>query len=81
MLYEVAIIERPTPKAAEDGACERLVFGPAAVVAKDEQGAVLAAAELMHDREQKLSDDTPTESVPTANLEVLVRPFRESDEY
>ena len=64
MLFEVAILEKPTKADAENGATEKLVFGPKAVVAKDSQGAVLAAV---------LGDDKPT--VDMNKAEVLVRPF------
>lgn len=63
-LFEVAIIEKPTKKEAEEGAGEQLVFGPKAVVAKDAQGAVLAAI---------LGGDKP--ALNMARAEVLVRPF------
>ena len=43
MLYEVAILETPTKKEAEEGKTERLVFGPRAVIANDPQSAGIAA--------------------------------------
>jgi hypothetical protein len=43
-LFEVAITEMPTKKEAEDGAQEKLVMAPKAVVAKDQQSAAVAAA-------------------------------------
>jgi len=42
-LFEVAILERPTKKEAEEGASERLVFGPKAIIAADGQSAAIAA--------------------------------------
>lgn len=63
-LFEVAIIEKPTKKETEEGTQERLVFGPRAVVAKDSQGAVLAAV---------LGDERP--ALDMSRAEVLVRPF------
>lgn len=63
-LFEIAIIEKPTKKEAEDGAAEKLVFGPKAVVAKNDQAAVLAAI---------LGSDKPT--LDLSKIEVLVRPF------
>ena len=42
-LFEVAILERPTKKEADEGAGERLVFGPKAIVANDAQSAAIAA--------------------------------------
>lgn len=64
-LYEVAILQRPTKKEAEDGICETLVFGPTSVVAADEQGAVVSAV-----RKGTVSTD-----VDDSRLSVLVRPF------
>ncbi len=63
-LYEVAILERPTKKEREDGASEKLVFGPKAVVAADPQSAAIAAV---------LSGEAP--KVENSRMEVLVRPF------
>jgi len=51
-LFEVAILENPTKKAAEEGANQKLVFGPKAVVARDQQAAAINAvlgAELSKD--------------------------------
>lgn len=62
-LFEVAIIETPTKKAEEEGAQERLVFGPKAVVAKNAQAAAIVASRDMDD------DADP------GRMEVLVRPF------
>jgi hypothetical protein len=42
-LYEVAILEKPTQKEAEEGKSERLVLGPKAVVANDPQSAAISA--------------------------------------
>ena len=63
-LYEVAILERPTKKEAEDGKSERLVFGPKAIVANDPQSAAIAAV---------LDGEKIT--VDRARMQVLVRPF------
>lgn len=65
-LYEVAIIEKPTKKQAEeDGVQDKLVFGPKAVIARDPQGAAVAAV---------LDGSFPKEADRT-RMEVLVRPF------
>lgn len=64
-LFEVAILEKPTKKEAEEGKTERLVFGPVAVVAKDTQGAAIAA----------VLDKTADVVVDRQRMEVLVRPF------
>lgn len=64
-LYEVAILERPTKKDAEDGSPERLVFGPKAVVARDPQSAAISAV---------MDGDIPKD-LDRQRMEVLVRPF------
>ena len=63
-LFEVAILEKPTPKQAEEGVQERLVFGPKAVVANDPQSAAISAV---------LDGEKP--QVDRSRMEVLVRPF------
>lgn len=62
-LYEVAIIEKPTKKEAEDGAVEKLILLPTPVIARDSQGAGIAAVV-----KAKLEVDLQ-------RCEVLVRPF------
>lgn len=64
-LFEVAIIEKPTKKDAEEGASEKLVFGPKAVVARDGQSAAISAV---------MGGDVPKE-LDRQRMEVLVRPF------
>jgi hypothetical protein len=64
-LFEVAILEKPTKKEAEDGKGEHLVFGPKAVVATDAQSAAISA----------VLDEGATIKVDRARMEVLVRPF------
>lgn len=63
-LFEVAIIEKPTKKEAEDGATEKLVFGPKAVIANDQQSAAIAAVM-----------GTEKLTVDMNKAQVLVRPF------
>lgn len=63
-LFEVAIIETPTKKDAEEGKCERLVLGPKAVIASDSQSAAIAAV---------LDSDKP--EMDRTRMQVLVRPF------
>jgi hypothetical protein len=63
-LFEVAILEQPTKKDAEEGKGERLVFGPKAVVANDAQSAAISA---VLDGEKIDAD--------RARMQVLVRPF------
>lgn len=64
-VFEIAIIEKPTKKAAEDGAIERLIFGPKAVVAKDSQSAAIGAV---------MGGDMP-KNVDLTRIDVLIRPF------
>lgn len=64
-LFEVAILENPTKKAAEDGTGQKLVFGPKAIIARDQQSAAINAV---------LDGGVPAD-VERSRLEVLVRPF------
>lgn len=65
-LFEVAIIQKPTKKEAEEGtATEKLLFGPKAVMARDGQSAAIAAV---------TGTDAP-QGLDMARAEVLVRPF------
>lgn len=67
-LFEVVILEKPTKKDAEDGAVERLVFGPKAIISRDEQSAAITA----------VMDNTGGEiKVDRQRMEVIVRPFAE----
>lgn len=66
-LFEVAILETPTKKEAEDGKGERLVFGPSAVVASDAQAAAISA--VMD------AKDKPFDAIDRQRMQVLVRPF------
>lgn len=58
-------MQKPTKKEAEDGAAEKLVFGPKCVVARDGQSAGIAAV---------MDGDRPTD-IEMSRCEVLVRPF------
>jgi hypothetical protein len=73
-LFEVAVLQRPTKKEAEDGANEILVFGPKAIVAKSEQSAVVGA--IMQAQAQRPESETSTSGLDVNKLEVLVRAFR-----
>lgn len=64
-LFEVAILEKPTKKEAEEGASEKLVFGPKAVVARDSQSAAIAA----------VMDGGVPKELDRQRMEVVVRPF------
>lgn len=66
-LFEVAIIEKPTKKEAEEGALEKLVFGPKAVIAADGQSAALSAV---------LQNQTDMAKIDPARITVLIRPFQ-----
>ncbi len=65
MLYEVAVIQKPTVKERESGELEKLLIGPVTLVASDERSAALRVT-LDH-----------AKSMPKnlASVEVLVRPF------
>lgn len=65
MLYEVALIEKPSPKELEEGKIERLILAPTAVIARDDKSAGVQAVMLNRD---KITGDL-------ARVEVLVRPF------
>lgn len=65
-LFEVAILEKPTPKESKDGAVEKLLLGPIPIVAQDIQAAGFVAAFKNKDM---LGDTDPSKMV------VLVRPF------
>jgi hypothetical protein len=67
MLYEVAILENPTKKEAEEGKQPRLVFGPKAVVAATPESAAIAAV-LQGNNGEKVEVDF-------ARMQVLTRPF------
>lgn len=64
-LFEVAIIQKPTKKEAEYGVSEKLVFGPKAVVARDNQSAAISA----------VMDGGLDKDIDRTRMEVLVRPF------
>lgn len=66
-LFEVAILQNPTKKAAEEsGAGQELIFGPKAVVARDAQSAAISAV---------LDSNGELHDIDRSRLEVLVRPF------
>lgn len=64
-LFEVAILQRPTKKESEEGAIEKLVFGPKCVVSRDEQSAAIEAV---------MDGDVPRD-MERSRMEVLIRPF------
>lgn len=65
MLYEVALIQKPTPKELEEGKVETLILAPTAVIAKDDKSAGVQA--VMQNKDKITGD--------LARVEVLVRPF------
>lgn len=65
-LFEVAIIQKPTKKELEEGTGkETLLFGPEAVLARDNQSAAITA----------VTGDKAPKGLDMARAEVLVRPF------
>jgi hypothetical protein len=65
-LFEVAIIQKPTKKEAEEGTgVEKLLFGPKAVLARDAQTAAITA----------VTGPEAPKDLDMTRAEVLVRPF------
>jgi hypothetical protein len=64
-LFEIAITQKPTKKEAEDGGTETLMYGPKAIVAKDQQSAVIDLA---------MSGELPKE-IDRKRMEIHCRPF------
>lgn len=70
-LFEVALVELPkSKKAREDGEEEKLIYGPKAVMAANEQAAAIAAVR---------SKEVPAE-MDYSRLQVLIRPFAEGQQ-
>jgi len=66
MLYEVALIKKPTKKELEEGTGkEELILLPVCVIANDPQG---AAVQAVIANKAKVPEDM-------SRIEVLVRPF------
>ena len=66
MLYEVAVLEKPTLEQVKEGAVEKLIFGPRAVVASDDRNAAIAVV---------IENAAVFTQVDKSRMEVLVRPF------
>ena len=64
-LFEVAILQKPTKKEAEDGGAEKLIFGPKFVISRDENAAGFTAL---------MGEGVPRD-LDMSRSEVLVRPF------
>lgn len=65
MLFQVALVQLPTKKEAEDGKGETLILPPTAVIASDDKAAAVQAVAANKD---KVPDDL-------TRVQVLVRPF------
>lgn len=65
MLYEVALVQTPTKKEAEEGKSETLILAPTAVIAADDKAAAVQAVAANKD---KVPSDL-------TRVKVLVRPF------
>ena len=63
MLYQVAVMEKPTKKARDNGKLERLVVEPTFIVANDPQSAAISVF-----RKNDIEVDEN-------RMEILVRPF------
>lgn len=70
-LFEVAIIEHPTDDEAKEGKLERLVFGPKAIIADNDQNAVIVA----------VFGEIPFPQFSRDRAEVIVRPFISDPQY
>ena len=66
MLYEVAIVLRPTVKEAKDGGGEALLLPPTPVLADSHDAAIVAATHKL---------DIDLDIISFNCLQVLVRPF------
>lgn len=65
-LFEVAIVQQPTKKEQEEGVgVEKLLFGPKAVLAQNDQTAAIVAV---------TGQDAP-QNLDMTRAQVLVRPF------
>lgn len=65
MLYEIALIQLPTKKEAEDGKAETLILPPTPVIAQDDKAAAVQAV-------AQNKDKVPAD---LSRVQVLVRPF------
>lgn len=66
MLYEVAVLEKPTMEQIKEGVIEKLIFGPKAVVASDDRNAAISVV---------IENAAAFATVDKSRIEVLVRPF------
>jgi len=65
MLYEVALIQKPTENELKEGKVETLILPPTAVLAQDDRS---AAVKAVSDNKDKITADL-------SRVTVLVRPF------
>lgn len=66
MLYEVAIVEKPTAEQSKEGKSEKLIFGPKAIIASDDRNAAIAVV---------IDNAADFANVAKDRMEVFVRPF------
>ncbi len=64
-LYEIAVISAPSKKELEDGVTEKLIFGPKAIVAANDQAAVFGV----------IQGEDAIKGIDFSKIKVLVRPF------
>lgn len=62
-LFEVAVITKPSKNDADSGKSDAVLLAPTAIVARDQQAAILKATKLLK------------EDVDLDKCEVLARPF------
>lgn len=65
-VFEIIVLEHPKKKAAKEGELEKIIFGPAPIVAADAQQAVI---DVMMDNADKLK------KIDRTRREVIIRPF------
>ena len=67
-LFEVAVLERPTPKEEDEGKLEKLIVQPTTVIAVDIQA---AGYSVVIDLKDRLGVD----KIDQTRIQVLIRPF------
>lgn len=65
-VFEILVLQHPKKKDAKEGDLEKIVFGPAPIVAADAQQAVI---DVMMDNADKMK------KIDRNRREVIVRPF------
>lgn len=64
-LYEIAVLSVPSKKESEEGITEKLLFGPKAIVAGNDQAAVFGVVQ----------GEAALNGIDFSKIRVLVRPF------